>query len=924
MNQHRPATSRFRHLLAASSLIALATCFTAFTPANADTQQSQRFYNEGVQQLQSGNASAAVIQLRNAIQQDPANLKARQLLGQLYLRTGDAVSAEKELRRVFEAQRGDEVELHLAQALMMQRRYGDVFSVLSPQGATPELTQAKLVMSGQAYMGTGQIDDAENQFRAALETAPNLAEAKLGLARIDALRNRTDEARRSVDEVLATSPDNLEALLLSADIAFAGQRADDALASLNRAAALSPDNPRVLLPRARVRLQTGSINEAEKDVSRVLERAPRDVMARYMKASIQLIRGDANAARTTFQPIEGALADYPPALLLSSLIKFNTGQYAQAEASINRFLAVAPGHVPARRTLAAIQLRSNNTLSAIEALKPLVADHLDDLIARQMLAGAYLRQGDMGNATAMFEELAKSPNRAMAARARSTLSLLQAADAGSRDMPPETRRSVALVLDYIRNGEFAKAHETVDSLKQADADNPQLISLEAAIFAAEGDMGTAKSRLQAASALDPSMSEIANNLNLVDARMGNLDAVEKRLRDAVSASPGDEQAVLRLGQFLAQNQRLNEAEDTLESAASRYPNSITIRRILGELYERRDDKPKLLETAGQLRQIGNAQPEALKFAAATYRAGGDPARAADTLRIYVKAKPDDAEAQIALAQNLIAANRAEEARPVLETVKAKDPASAVATLGLVDLALARNDADGALKLADGLRQANPIAAAQLRSSILLRTNRVDEAIRAMEQALQATPDRQLALGLYGLRRDNGRMDQAVSGLEDWVKRNPGDVAARTVLADTYLTRQDLKQAEMHYDILVQARPGDPALLNNAAWIAHELGSPQALQYARRAHAAAPSAPEIADTLGWILVQSGETAEGVELLRSAAAGAPSNPDVQYHLAYALHATGAKDEAREILEKLAADGKPFQSREEAAKLLATIGK
>jgi putative PEP-CTERM system TPR-repeat lipoprotein len=919
MNQHRPATSRFRHLLAAASLAALAT---GFTPAFADTQQSERFYNEGVQQLQSGNASAAVIQLRNAIQQDPANLKARQLLGQLYLRTGDAVSAEKELRRVFEAQRGDEVELQLAQALMMQRRYGDVFSVLSPQGATPELTQAKLVMSGQAYIGTGQIDDAENQFRAALETAPNLAEAKLGLARVDAIRNRTDEARRMVDEVLATSPDNLEALLLSADIAFAGQRADDALASLNRAATLAPDNPRVLLPRARVRLQTGSINEAEKDVSRVLERAPRDVMARYMKASIQLLRGDSNAARATFQPIEGALADYPPALLLGGLIKFNTGQYAQAEASINRFLAAVPDHVPARRTLAAIQLRSNNTLSAIEVLKPLVANHPDDLIARQMLAGAYLRQGDMGNATAMFDELAKSPNRAMAARAKSTLSLLQAADAGSRDMSPETRRSVALVLDYIRNGEFAKAHETVDQLKAADADNPQFISLEAAIFAAEGDMGTAKSRLQAASALDPSMSEIANNLNIVDARMGNLDAVEKRLRDTVSANPGDEQAVLRLGQFLAQNQRLNEAEDTLESAASRHPNSITIRRVLGELYERRDDKPKLLEAAGQLRQIGNAQPEALRSAAAMFRAGGDPARAAESLRVYVKAKPDDAEAQIALAQNLIAANRAEEARPVLEAIKAKDPASAVATLGLVDLALARNDAEGALKLADGLRRANPIAAAQLRSSVLLRTNRVDEAIRTMEQALQATPDRQLALGLYGLRRDNGRMDQALSGLEDWVRRNPDDVAARTVLADTYLTRQDLKQAETHYDILVQARPGDPALLNNAAWIAHELGSPQALQYARRAHAAAPAAPEIADTLGWILVQSGETAEGVELLRSAAAGAPSNQDVQYHLAYALNSTGAKDEAREILEKLVADDKPFAEREAAAELLGTI--
>ena len=88
-------------------------------------------------------------------------------------------------------------------------------------------------------------------------------------------------------------------------------------------------------------------------------------------------------------------------MLLGGLIKFHTGQYAQAEAAVNRFLAAAPDHVPARRALAAIQLRSGNAVSAVEVLKPLVADHPDDLIARQMLAGAYLRLGNMDDTTAM-------------------------------------------------------------------------------------------------------------------------------------------------------------------------------------------------------------------------------------------------------------------------------------------------------------------------------------------------------------------------------------------------------------------------------------------------------------------------------------------------------------------------------------------
>src|SRR3546814_7859923 len=60
-----------------------------------------------------------------------------------------------------------------------------------------------------------------------------------------------------------------------------------------------------------------------------------------------------------------------------------------------------------------------------------------------------------------------------------------------------------------------------------------------------------------------------------------------------------------------------------------------------------------------------------------------------------------------------------------------------------------------------------------------------------------------------------------------------------------------------------------SVLNNLAWLKNELGEPNALDYARRAHDLAPDSPEIADTLGWMLVQSKDTAEeGLALLREA--------------------------------------------------------
>src|SRR4030095_485897 len=60
--------------------------------------ESLTYYQDALKRLEEGNAAAAIVQLRNAIQSDPGNLDARLLLGRLYLQAGDAPSAAKELR----------------------------------------------------------------------------------------------------------------------------------------------------------------------------------------------------------------------------------------------------------------------------------------------------------------------------------------------------------------------------------------------------------------------------------------------------------------------------------------------------------------------------------------------------------------------------------------------------------------------------------------------------------------------------------------------------------------------------------------------------------------------------------------------------------------------------------------------------------
>src|SRR5215475_9590520 len=148
----------------------------------ADTTEqaeSASFYQDALKRLQEGNSAAAIIQLRNAIQRNPDNLDARLLLGQLYLGSGDGASAEKELRYVYEARPADEAQLLLGQALLLERKYQEVLSLVDDKGASPELRSGKLIVRGQAELGLHSFEEAEALLKEAATLTPTSPAAPL-------------------------------------------------------------------------------------------------------------------------------------------------------------------------------------------------------------------------------------------------------------------------------------------------------------------------------------------------------------------------------------------------------------------------------------------------------------------------------------------------------------------------------------------------------------------------------------------------------------------------------------------------------------------------------------------------------------------------------------------------------------------------
>jgi thioredoxin-like negative regulator of GroEL len=77
-----------------------------------------------------------------------------------------------------------------------------------------------------------------------------------------------------------------------------------------------------------------------------------------------------------------------------------------------------------------------------------------------------------------------------------------------------------------------------------------------------------------------------------------------------------------------------------------------------------------------------------------------------------------------------------------------------------------------------------------------------------------------------------------------------------------------------------------------------------------------------DTLGWILIEQGDTGRGLPLLQKASAAAPDAMDIRYHLVQGLLRSGDKAAARTALKQMLATGKPFSQLDEAKALLRKI--
>ncbi len=879
-----------------------------------------------------GDLKAAVIQLKNAIQQDADHRAARVLLGELYLEQGDPQSAEKEFRRAL-ALGADQasVTLMLGRALLLQGQFERILADIAP-ATSPAVRSATLALRGNALLGLVQIEPARSLFNDALAHDPAAPAALLGLARIAMWQKQPDLMRSLLARALAANPADVDSLRFHADLLRADGKSDAALAELNKILKQHPHNAQTMIDIANLHSDAGRFAEARQSLAAARTLAGTSLGLSFSEATLDFRESKLQAALEGTQRVLRVAPEHTPSILLAGAVHSALGAHHAAALELRKFLLVHPKHVYASKLLAAAHLGAQRPADALAVLLPLMADHADDAQLLALAGDASLRAREFNSAASYFER-ASALKPATAAfqtglalshmgsgdHRRAVAELERAAALG----PGEKANGVLLILSYLRANMSDKALNLALELEQA-GNNPLIQNLKGGIYLARKDFVAARDSFEQALRFDPVYLPALSNLAQLDALQRRPGDTKARYLAALAVAPRNAALLEALARLALADQNPIQAIAYMERAIADNGDSLPLALRTVALYLQAGQRPKALVLARSLQTAHPGSAEALALLGQVQVANGNFAQAIDSYTRLAALTPRATLPYLRLASVHIAHQQPAAALAALHKALALDPNQLDVRIHLINLLVRERKFDDALAIALQAQKRHPAAPAgfKLEGDVHGAQGKHGAALGAYERAQALGPSGALATQVYATLLKLGRQGEADARLSQWLKRHPQDVPTRLYYASSKLVRNDPAGAIAHFDAVLKTEPNNVAALNDLAWSYQRTGDPRALGTAQRAYQVAPGNPSVMDTLGWIHLELGQLRQALPLLKKATVLAPRAGEIRLHYAQVLIKSGDRKGARRELATALAAPEPFPQRDQAKALLASL--
>lgn len=421
-------------------------------------------------------------------------------------------------------------------------------------------------------------------------TDPNL---QLTLARLEMRAGRASEAVPVLERVVAQAPYAVEPYALLAEAQMALGKLDRAADALSLAAEI---DPRYYLSLGEVNERRGKWGEAANAYESAVKamRSPgRELRLRWAGALLNMPGSNgAGKARDVLRDLVQANPEDARALYMLSAAERQIGDFAGAEATARKLLALDPKSLPALSALAQTRFDNHDYRGVLDVTREFEADldarargHEEEAaIVLAAIGLAHQQLGEPDRAIAAFSRARDLMPRNAAYDAYIVQAQISAkrydraleASADALERHPGDDRLMRLRAEALAGaGRPADGARLLESAIAGDPDNVDLIVALSAAYVDQKQYDRAADIVQAASSRLPDEDgALALQLGAVFEQAGRIDDAERQFRTLLERDPLNATALNYLGYMLAdKGVRLPEALDLIQRALAIEPNN---------------------------------------------------------------------------------------------------------------------------------------------------------------------------------------------------------------------------------------------------------------------------------------------------------------------------------------------------------------
>lgn len=890
--------------------------------------------------FQNKQLRAAIIELKNALQQEPSNYEARFLLGKYYLETKNGVDAEKELMRAKEIRSGDpQLDMLIVQSLRVQSKYEEITKAFPLELSDIKKENTPLaVFVADANLILGDIEKAEKIIENVSSIDPTLSTLQLVKLKIDLRKNKIKEATSSLTALLESQPDMSEAWMIKGNIEYLNGNYVDAAEAFEKVIIKSKNDAMHLIlfsayvGKIRSLLAESLFEKAEVSINQLSSKASKHPIPLYYKGLLSYQKKDYSKAKENIQLVLNQLPDHLPSHLILGTINYIDGNLEQASVHLTKYVGSNPSHLQARKILAAVQVKQGRTGDALDLLEPITESKQDDAALLAMVGQLAVVSGDLLSGREYLQKATKAFGKTDARISNELvkISLAQGefaqAEKELKKLAKTHPRQAKFLLSntFLQKKEFKKARKIA---KELLAESPKDIAarfLLASIYLREGDMINARKQYKRIMEVEGSSVQAHLGLASIELNEGKTSDAKTLFEKVLSLDPKNDIAMIGSAQIAEANGNIEDALAWLEKARKNGQSGLIARMLLARYHLSKNQLGDAEEIAKEAFKKNPTDQRAIQLLTQVQLRKGEGDAASSTIENIINQRPNDPISYVKSARVQLTVGNASGAEATIQKALAIDKNNFDAQVTLAAIKLKQKKSKDAITLAKKVKQKNSKLAVGhvIHGDALMQLQQFNKAKKEYQKAVKKQYTASNVVKLSSAIKNTGDKKGAIKPLSDWIKKNPKDIKTKIILSTAHQSVGDLSAAGNILESIIEVQPENPIALNNLSWIYYEQKDKRAINLAEKAHKLLPQAGAITDTYGWISLFFGETNRGVELLEKAAKQTNSNPDIMYHLAFGLNKQGKKDKAKQILAEVLEKHNNFSEREKAEKLLKSL--